>query len=167
MIRTAHPLLRPGISPNKGRLCTVPPQPTNGVRKIHERSCSRPDYSEDCELLEGDALLPGNVMNYSCDPGYKIRGNPFVVCDRSGKWSPIPACVGENKIVDLGYHTMVELSLCYSYSLFKMIITPYLFQQRNNIWFSILNFTGMPYCNEQLITLSQFNHGFTWLRPQV
>nr|XP_046488012.1 uncharacterized protein LOC124221770 [Neodiprion pinetum] len=71
--------------------CRVPPQPTNGERRLHPALC---EANADCSLLEGAALGPGSQLLYSCKPGFRMNGSPDVFCRlQLGKWSAIPTCI--------------------------------------------------------------------------
>ncbi|NWU02101.1 DAF1 protein, partial [Urocynchramus pylzowi] len=40
-----------------------------------------------------EAFPTGMVVNYSCDPGYSLRGEASIYCTSSGNWSlPLPQC---------------------------------------------------------------------------
>ena len=43
-----------------------------------------------------DVTYPVNsVLRYGCNSGYKLEGNPTVICKYSGKWSTTPQCIKE------------------------------------------------------------------------
>ena len=42
-------------------------------------------------------LRPGSTADYSCEPGYSLRGVETRVCQNNGKWSDNePTCIGKN-----------------------------------------------------------------------
>ncbi|XP_010121466.1 PREDICTED: complement component receptor 1-like protein, partial [Chlamydotis macqueenii] len=42
-----------------------------------------------------EVFTPGMVVNYSCDPGYRLLGEASIYCSDSGNWSlPLPRCAG-------------------------------------------------------------------------
>ncbi|KAK4809250.1 hypothetical protein QYF61_016064 [Mycteria americana] len=44
---------------------------------------------------ELDVFTTGMVVNYSCDPGYRLLGEASIYCTDSGNWSlPLPRCAG-------------------------------------------------------------------------
>ncbi|XP_014210767.1 very low-density lipoprotein receptor-like [Copidosoma floridanum] len=70
--------------------CEVPPQPPNGLWKLHKSLC---DSNQDCEVpYHTKTLKPGSYLVYRCNNGYNIRGNPDVFCGPGGKWITEPTC---------------------------------------------------------------------------
>uniref|UniRef100_A0A8C5JP90 Sushi domain-containing protein n=1 Tax=Junco hyemalis TaxID=40217 RepID=A0A8C5JP90_JUNHY len=58
------------------------PSPPNITKGTHD--------SQDLEVFPA-----GMVVNYSCDPGYSLRGEASIHCTSSGNWSlPLPQCAG-------------------------------------------------------------------------
>ncbi|XP_046827834.1 modular serine protease-like, partial [Vespa crabro] len=70
--------------------CLVPPQPANGKWQLHKSQCQT---QKNCDVQQGVQLYSGAYLIYTCNPGYKINGYPYVLCDLEGKWLNIPNCI--------------------------------------------------------------------------
>jgi len=58
--------------------CNPPPTPTHG-------------------FLQGDKIerfRGGDIVQFTCDQGYMLDGNPIVICQENSRWSgPPPSCM--------------------------------------------------------------------------
>ena len=79
---TEQPVCRPTI--NQGaRTCGSPRNINNG--RIQGRSFSDDQMSS-----------PGDTLTYICNPGYRLYGNPVVVCDEQTlTWQLVPTCTSK------------------------------------------------------------------------
>lgn len=43
-----------------------------------------------------DSITGGNSCHYECQEGYRLTGNPIIVCQSTGEWlGTVPNCTGE------------------------------------------------------------------------
>ncbi|XP_064484486.1 sushi, von Willebrand factor type A, EGF and pentraxin domain-containing protein 1-like [Ornithodoros turicata] len=60
-----------------------------------ERGCESPGIPDN-GLKMGSSYGPGAEVYFSCNPGYRLRGNDTILCDHRGFWShPRPTCIGK------------------------------------------------------------------------
>ncbi|KAL2725222.1 modular serine protease-like [Vespula squamosa] len=84
--------------PKQPIYCLVPPQPANGKWQLYKTQCQT---QENCDVQQGVQLYNGAYLVYTCNPGYKISGSPYVLCDLEGKWLNIPVCTGKIYILNI------------------------------------------------------------------
>nr|XP_012149751.1 PREDICTED: uncharacterized protein LOC100881290 [Megachile rotundata] len=77
--------------------CIVPARPENGYRKLHKpHCCDSTDSSRSCDYCdvpEGTIITPGEHLVYSCNSGYKLKGDDRVFCTWNGELLDIPYCI--------------------------------------------------------------------------
>nr|XP_050845441.1 modular serine protease-like [Vespula vulgaris] len=95
--RSITSTLSPWI-PKQPIYCLVPPQPANGKWQLYKLQCQT---QENCDVQQGVQLYIGAYLVYTCNPGYKINGSPYVLCDLEGKWLNIPVCTGKIYILNV------------------------------------------------------------------
>lgn len=65
--------------------------------------CDRP-YAPDNGFIENmkDSIAPyyaGDIVQFACEHGYMLDGNPISICQENGRWSgPITKCKYSNKM---------------------------------------------------------------------
>ncbi|XP_064484452.1 uncharacterized protein LOC135397052 isoform X2 [Ornithodoros turicata] len=64
-------------------------------RLAAQRGCESPGIPDNGVKI-GNSYGPGAKVNFSCNPGYRLRGNDTILCDHRGFWShPLPTCIGK------------------------------------------------------------------------
>lgn len=87
--------------------CIAPPQPENGSWRLHQSQCPTREL---CSIAQSSELEPGTHLVYSCKSGYKVEGSPEVFCDKTGRLSNIPKCIGM-KILQYKMRTRVDICI--------------------------------------------------------
>ena len=69
--------------------------PADGVCFSTNVTCGDPEQIDKGRVtLRSEPIhLFNSSMSYVCDEGYKLKGEPLVLCEYSGKWSHVPQCV--------------------------------------------------------------------------
>ncbi|XP_076646900.1 coagulation factor VII [Halictus rubicundus] len=84
------PLTTSTTTATDGPTCSAPPQPQNGVWKLHQSQCPS---GEHCHVGKEFQFRPGALLVYSCNSGFKVKGSPDVFCGLGGQWLyNIPVC---------------------------------------------------------------------------
>lgn len=61
---------------------------------ISEVHCSAPTIPEYGYAQGSGDYKAGDVVQFNCNQGFMIDGQPIIVCQESGRWSgPVPKCV--------------------------------------------------------------------------
>lgn len=72
-----HPFFIPSLPPDKRPKCPYIDPPDNGA-----------------QTLTGN--VPGSVLNYTCNRGYKLVGNHIRHCKNTGYWNgSLPKCLSK------------------------------------------------------------------------
>ena len=50
----------------------------------------------------------GNEINYTCNPGFMLKGSDVGRCNENDTWGKVPECVGKQKLCDLRIYVLVH-----------------------------------------------------------
>lgn len=62
----------------------------------HAKWIYEPDEQEE-PPFERFSFAEGDKIQYYCETGYKLIGEPTVVCQEKGRWSDLPICLQTGK----------------------------------------------------------------------
>ncbi|XP_046750438.1 uncharacterized protein LOC124413710 isoform X1 [Diprion similis] len=110
--------------------CKVPPHPAHGEWRLHPSIC---EGRTDCTVPQGASLEAGDQLVYSCMPGFRLDGSPYVFCGLQGNWTTIPICVDE--IICPSLNSASTAMTCL----------------RQSTWTQDCNSTALPYSTASLI----------------